>query len=190
MTNPKRFTYLFFAAEFESMTFRFARLRLIRWYYLSSSGEPADVGPECERSGGADGLCSAPLSHGRVGRLWIGPNPEHTAVEVSPGVGLGQGVGLGVGSQRRLQKLQTVQPRPPPPTPGPSSSQTSLQNMSVFSSLSLFLSIVRVNWEFYRISAWQFLPVVWVFGFMTFIFLFWKKLQEKKIKTAPTSTYR
>uniref|UniRef100_A0A3B3HR11 Small ArfGAP 1 n=1 Tax=Oryzias latipes TaxID=8090 RepID=A0A3B3HR11_ORYLA len=48
-------------------------------------GEPADVGPECERSRGADGLRSAPLSHGRVGRLRIGPNPEHTAVEVSLG---------------------------------------------------------------------------------------------------------
>lgn len=67
---------------------------------------------------------------------------------------------------------------PSPPTPGPSSSQISLQNMSVFSSLSLFLSIVRVNWEFYRISAWQFLPVVLGFGFMT-LFSFFGKIARK-----------
>lgn len=42
--------------------------------------------------------------------------------------------------------------------------------------LSLFLSIVWVNWESYRITAWQFLPVVW-FLIITFIFLFWKKWQ-------------
>lgn len=51
-------------------------------------------------------------------------------------------------------------------------------SMSLF--LSLSLSIVWVNWESNRITAWQFLPVLWVL-ITTFIFLFFWKRKEKKI---------
>lgn len=56
-------------------------------------------------------------------------------------------------------------------------------------SLSLFLSIVWVNWESCRITAWQFLPVVW-FLIITFIFLFWKKYKEITVPTKMISTYQ
>lgn len=71
----------------------------------------------------------------------------------------------------------------------PIPSRTSLQNMCIsFNSLSLLyvslylslsLSIVWVNWESNRITAWQFLPVLWVW-ITTFIFHFFGKEKEKK----------
>lgn len=99
----------------------------------------------------------------------------------------------------RLQKVQnlccahlhlTMNWCPLPP-------QTSLQNMKIVSlffsfslSLSLFLSIVWVNWESNRITAWQLLPVVW-FLIITFIFLFWKKkYKEITVPTKMISTYQ
>lgn len=54
--------------------------------------------------------------------------------------------------------------------------------------LSLFLSIVWVNRESSRITAWQFLPIIWFFWIITFIFLFWKKKMKTTLQWQGNNT--
>lgn len=147
-------------------------------------GEPADVRVGSERCRWSDGLRSASVSYGWLGCLWIWPDSEHTAMEVSlqgcrwPGrvrVKVAESAKYILclsASSYELTSISTMDQ--------PSEYEKLYLFFSPFSlSLSLFLSIVWVNWESYRITAWQFLPVVW-FLIITFIFLFWKKKTTRK----------
>lgn len=170
------------------------------WLPLSSLGQPADVRADSERR--TDGLQSASLSHGWMGCRWIWPDSEHAAMEMRSLRGPTGQDGLVRMSQscgkykvylctslysttEATKKKQNWSPFP---------SRTSLQNMCISLiprpfSLSLFLSIVWVNWESNRITAWQFLPVVW-FLITTFIFLFWEKnINKDKEIAVPNKNY-
>lgn len=150
---------------------------------LTSSGESSDVRDDSERCRWPDGLWSASVSYGWMGRHWIWPDSEHTAMEVSLREGLM--VGQSKSRGRRKCKIYLVLLCISLWTDAHSRRGPAFRTwncISFFSSslsLSLFLSIVWVNWESYRITAWQFLPVVW-FLIITFIFLFWKKKMTRK----------
>lgn len=160
---------------------------------VTSSGEPADVRVDSEWCGWPDGLRSASFSYGWLGCCWIWPDSEHTAMEVSLQAGQWSGrVRVEAAESAKYILCFSVH---------------DYELMSIFISgqlseyenciffflsppfLSLFLSIVWVNWEFYRITAWQFLPVVW-FLIIAFIFLFWKNDKEITVPTKMISTYR
>lgn len=166
---------------------------------LTSSGQSADVRVGSERR--TDVLQSA-LSHGWMGCRCIRPDSEHAAMEVS----LWKAWGAGLRVTDRPKYIFVLLCLNPPRQKrnknwSPFPSRTSLQNMCIslfpcpFSmSLSLSLSVVWVNWESNRITAWQFLPVIWSL-ITNFIFLFWgkKKIKDKEIITVPTkiiSTYQ
>lgn len=91
------------------------------------------------------------------------------------------------GRAERRWRLQKVLHLPAMPV----SSRSAFRTWKLYLSLSLclFLSVVWVDWDSYRISAWQLLPVVW-FLIITFIFLFWKKYKEITVPTKMISTYQ
>lgn len=149
------------------------------------SGQPADVGDDSERRGGPDGLRSAPHSNGRLGGHWLGPDSKHTAVEVSLRSSQSSGPARDEATGGANYTLCCTRLWwgwklvPAPITDQPSEHETciSLYFFSYSLYLSLFLSIVWVNRESSRITAWQFLPIIWFFWIITFIFLFWKKMK-------------
>lgn len=157
-----------------------------------SSGESADVRVDSERRRWPDGLWSASVSYGWMGRHRFWPDSKHTAMEVSLREGWWSGCVRDEVTESTNYTLCFSVPHygeaklvPISITDQPSEHETCISFFfflffffSYSLSLSLFLSIVWVNWESYRITAWQFLPVVW-FLIITFIFLFWKKKTKK-----------
>lgn len=162
-------------------SFAFPCCRPVMLSRLTSSGQSTDVRLGSERR--TDGLQSA-LSHGWMGCRWIRPDSEHAALEVSlwkvrvtestkhTFVLLFQPT-----EATKKQKTGALSHHGPAFRTCVSLLIPCPFSMSLFISLSL--SIVWVNWESNRITAWQFLPVLWVL-ITTFIFLFFGKEKIKK----------
>ena len=128
-----------------------------------------------------------------MGCRWIWPDSEHTAMEMSLPAGWWSGRVRVEAAGRAKYILRFSAPHhelmPISITDQPSEHENCISFFPSSLSLSLFLSIVWVNWESCRITAWQFLPVVW-FLIITFIFLFWKKDKEITVPTKMISTYQ
>lgn len=148
---------------------------------VTPSGEPADVRDGSEQCGWPDGLRSASISYGWLGCLRIWPDSEHTAMEVSLQWRRWSGRGrvedaesancILCFSAPHYELVSTSILDQPP------EHKNCISFFLLPFSLSLFLSIVWVNWESCRSTAWQFLPVL-CFLIITFIFLFWKKILQ------------